>query len=171
MPLAPAVCNKCHAIFASGFNIAGKNATLSGCTAGPCPACGGLGTIPDGVYSALSDTILAYKAGHINEAALRRLATLLESARTTEDEPQKVAERIKSDIPELASVASALPNTRNELYAFLAVLIALLTVLIDTCGPEAPPRGHDIRIEKMDVEQAIDITIKNMYENPKKNGQ
>ncbi len=162
----PAVCNKCSTVFASGFDIAGKNNTFSGCNSGPCPTCGGRGSIPDGVYSALSDTIFAYKAGRINQATLRGLVDLLELAKATGDEPQNVAERIKSDVPELASVADALPKTRSDLYAFLALFIAILSVLIGMCKPVAPPQHHHIYIEEMEVEQAINLTLNNLYENP-----
>ena len=170
MPIAPAVCDKCNTVFASGFNIAAENISLYGLTAGPCPSCGGLGSIPDGVYSALSETILAFKAGRINQATLQILADLLESARTTGDEPQEVAERIKSNVPELASVADALPKTRNELYAFLAVLVALLSVLINMSRSESRSHPHHIDIEHMEIEQSIDLTINNLYENTEQDG-
>lgn len=48
----PAVCDQCGRAFNSG--IAGSNSTnirMSGNRSGPCPSCGGMGTVPDGVYN------------------------------------------------------------------------------------------------------------------------
>ena len=51
----PAECENpdCGIVWASrgGFNVgSGGASTMLGCKVGPCPGCGGLGLIPDGVY-------------------------------------------------------------------------------------------------------------------------
>ena len=48
---APAVCDTCGTIFPSPFNILAENVGLFNMGTGPCPECGGSGSIPDGIYS------------------------------------------------------------------------------------------------------------------------
>jgi hypothetical protein len=58
MPMMPAICETCNATFPSGFFF--SNATeiyLEGNTAGPCPKCGGMGRIPDGLYDFVGSSI------------------------------------------------------------------------------------------------------------------
>ncbi len=46
-----AVCDRCGAKFPSGIEVSGRgSALLVGNTVGPCPVCGGLGHVPDGLY-------------------------------------------------------------------------------------------------------------------------
>jgi hypothetical protein len=45
-------------VFPSGIEVKNaRNITMVGNTAGPCPVCGGIGEIPDGVYDFVGDTI------------------------------------------------------------------------------------------------------------------
>jgi hypothetical protein len=59
MPLMPAICDNCGAVFSSGVmgSDGASHITFANCTAGPCPRCGGMGHIPDGVYNFIGNAI------------------------------------------------------------------------------------------------------------------
>jgi len=125
MPCVPAVCSQCGAVFASPFDVRGENATFVGCRS-TCPRCGGDAYIPDGIYSALTETLLAFTSGLVPRDGVERLREILVSARQSQRESGEVGKEIATEIPELSSVADVLPRTRNELHAFVAVIVALL---------------------------------------------
>ena len=156
MPPIPAICRNCGIIFGSGVHIPRKDtfATFVDCSA-VCPRCKGPADIPNGTYSALSDTILAFTKGTVTKEHLRELVRILEGGKDSQLEPKRVADEIRSDLPELSSLADVLPTTRKELYAFIGVIaacvIALLT-LIDHVKP-TPTMAED-RVQEL-VEKTL----------------
>jgi hypothetical protein len=106
------------------------------CTAGPCPYCGSMGKIPDGIYSALTNTAQLLASGNILPPNIRQLISLLKSSVDKKDDSESISKQIKENLPELSSVTNFLPKTRNELYAFITVLIALATLILNTCKSE-----------------------------------
>lgn len=89
-----------------------------------------MGHIPDGVYNFIGNTIefLSGPKRSINE--LEQLAALLHRARTSNVSTDALAREIDESIPELASIKDWLPKTRTELYAFIALLLSALTLII-----------------------------------------
>ena len=163
MPRAPAVCKTCGTIFASPFEIAAgvRNVQFVGPgEISPCPKCGGSGTIPNGVYSALNETSLAFTTGKVSAEDLERFLGLLKSARERDAAPEQVADSIKAEVPELSKVADALPKTRSELYAFLAVLIALVSVLLNTCQSDKSRS----KLSETEVKNVVETTINIVYQ-------
>src|SRR5258708_29540160 len=64
MPQVPAVCDSCSRLFPSGIVLTNvTHATLTGNKSGPCPFCGSMGSILDGVYEATETTVSAVLAG------------------------------------------------------------------------------------------------------------
>lgn len=127
----PAVCNSCGAIFASGIEATNStNVSFTNCSAGPCPACGGMGHIPDGVYNFIGNTIelLSGPARTISE--LERLAQVLKKARKNNASLQEISEEIEAQVPELSSIKDILPKTRTELYAFIALIISTISIIL-----------------------------------------
>ncbi len=130
MGLLPVICDSCGTFFTmrSPFgNLA--NATFVGNTAGPCPTCGGVGHIPDGVYNLIGNTIELLKGTPRTAAELHRIATRLKTLRDQGAEPKEVRRVIEQELPEVRSLGDLRPNTRQDWYAFIAILIALLTLL------------------------------------------
>ena len=128
----PAICNKCGTLFASGLNLGpgAKNITFVGCGAGPCPNCGGNGSIPDGIYNLIENTIQILSDSSRTRTQLQRLATILQDARQSQVTPTELNQTIEQDMPELSSFRDALPRTRNELYAFIAIALTIITMLL-----------------------------------------
>jgi hypothetical protein len=152
----PAFCDNCGTVFTSGIVIDNcAHITLSGNKSGPCPLCGSMGTIPDGVFSVAGNVIklLAGPQKTINQ--LKKLAEILVEARRSTEEPSKVAEKIKREAPELSSIIDTLPKTRTELYSFLTVIFTAITTIIAvaTLYKDHAPSEQDV--EKM-IGQAIE---------------
>lgn len=126
----PAFCDTCGAVFGSGvFVNNATNITFVENRAGPCPVCGGMGHIPDGVFDFVGNTIEILSAPKRTFDELSRLAKILHEAREKKQTPEQVAKTIRKEAPELAHLADVLPKTRVELYSFLALIIAVITLL------------------------------------------
>ena len=58
-----------------------------------------------------------------------KLAATIEQLKRSNASGEEIASTIKRELPEFASLIDLLPKTRSELYAFVAVIIAILTLL------------------------------------------
>jgi hypothetical protein len=141
MQFIPAFCDKCGTAFPSGFSVENaKHLTLSGNKVGPCPRCGGMGSVPDGVFNIVDGAIEVLLAPTITIERLGRLALLIQDARAKNMTAQQIGEQIAEDAPELSGLTELLPRTRRELYQFLAVLTAALSLVLHTkCSPQKTP--------------------------------
>jgi hypothetical protein len=162
----PAVCDVCGTIFPSGFTFAGGSHYFSGCQSGPCPGCGGMGQIPDGVIDlSRPDVVAALRAmvelGSIHN--LRRMVGLLSAA--SKDEllairqaltvgtaglsEDQVAQDVQRAAPRLAGAAGLIRNrdSRMELAAWLGLLAVIVSILIAVKANHqevTPPRQEQI---------------------------
>lgn len=150
----PAVCDDCGAMFPSGLVFENaRNVTLAGNRSGPCPNCGGMGHIPDGVYDFVDGAITLLRGPERTVSELQRLAAILRRARDQQAHPSDVAKSIREELPEISSLADLLPKSRADLYAVAALLLATIGLLVDAEKPsDAPP----IRAEQV-IEQVINI--------------
>jgi hypothetical protein len=126
---APSICDNCGTIFPSGFAFGeGGGATLIFNKAGPCPNCGGLGTIPDGLYEFVGDTLNIVSSW--TPERIQRLVAGLETARNGPN-PRAATEAVIAENEDLLEVASRLliPRDAGEFWAFVAALLALLMLL------------------------------------------
>lgn len=158
MPDIPAFCNKCGAIFRSGIFIGGGTATLVGNSAGPCPVCGSMGTIPDGVYTVAGNVLRLLSGPQKTIEQLKKLAAVIAEARRIENEPNQIAEKITQEAPELSSVVDALPKTRSELYNFILVILTAISVLIATAAVNKNEGPSEAEVERM-VEETVEKAI------------
>ena len=127
----PAVCDNCGAIFASGFEATNStNISFTACSAGPCPACGAMGHIPDGVYNFVGNTIELLSGPARSVSELRQLATILSEARKKNASLEEVKKEIEEEVPELSSLKDILPTNRSELYAFVALILSVIALVL-----------------------------------------
>jgi hypothetical protein len=128
----PAICDSCGALFVSHNAIEGTGTVVMGGTrVGPCPVCGARwGSIIDGTYE-LVENVTRYLGGpDVGADSLRRLQALLEQVRDGKAEPERVAEQIRHEIPEASGVAWLLSAKGSTLATWLALVIALITLLL-----------------------------------------
>lgn len=150
----PAVCDNCGLIFPSGFNLSknAQNAYFDGCTSGPCPNCGSMGHVPNGVYNFIGSTINVLSGTTITKIELQRLSEILKSAQKEKVTKEVVCQRISEELPSLSSIKDTLPRSRTDLYAFIAIIIAIISLITDYIKDKNP--------SKLEINQII----KNIYQ-------
>ena len=127
----PAVCDNCSNIFPTGFDISNStNVSFSGCSAGPCPVCGGTGHIPDGVYNFIGNTIEFLSGPERSLIELRKLASILERAKNNNFDSKSIGREVDKEIPELSSIKDLLPTNRAELYGFITILLTIISLIM-----------------------------------------
>ena len=164
MPMIPAFCDNCGFAFPSGFFVENcTNIHLSGNKSGPCPRCGGMGSILDGVINA-SQNIIEVISGPIwTFEKLKNLGDILFEARNSQETHEEIAGKIRDGAPELQALADTLPHTRIELYAFITMLLAIITVLLNQCStqPQHSEENIDTKPHAQYVmNQAVDNILK-----------
>ncbi len=127
MPDVPAICDNCGAVFPSGLFVEDvRNLWMSGNKAGPCPSCGAMGSIPDGLYDTVGDSLRIVTSWAPEDRD--RFATTLADAQQAGDR-DAAAEAI-STAPGLAEVAARIvPRDAAQFWAFIACLLTLLQML------------------------------------------
>ena len=133
MPVLPAFCKNqaCGEIFPSGFSVDNvTNASFDGCESGPCPRCGSMGRIPDGVFNFIGGTVEVLSAPAASIADYTRLQQILRDARARKESAAAVADRIRNEAPQFSGLGDLLPRSTSELYAFLALIVAIITLVV-----------------------------------------
>lgn len=141
MALVPVICDSCSVAWGAENIFAGSatNIQMTGNKVSPCPNCGGVGSIPDGVYDLQDDTLKVVESSGSSAEQLQGIISLLESLRDGQrSEPEVIAE-VESAAPGLVPiVVRALGNP-----GWLAVLIAILSVYLQASAP-SPPTAEEI---------------------------
>ena len=160
MPRIPAICQSCSIIFQSPINIRGKRTVFMDCETS-WPKCGASVPIPDGVYSAVTDTALAFTAGRVTLPKVQQLLEILKSSCRQMPATEDIADKIKTDVPELSSIGDVLPKNREQLYGFLTLIILIIGLIVSMCKP-------DIRagLTGAEVRTLVDTAIENLYRAP-----
>lgn len=133
MPSVPAFCDTCSTVLNSGIFVENAtNITFTGNQSGPCPNCGGMGHIPDGVFNFIGNTIEILSAPERTIAELTQLANILREAKAKSETREQVVSRIEKEVPSLSKLVKLLPENRSELYGFLAVVLAAIPLFTQT---------------------------------------
>ena len=132
MPVVPAICDRCGAVFPSGFFFGGgASATMVGNTSGRCPRCGAMGTIPDGLYETFGDTLRIVANTPRSAASLQHLASVLRSAQEQGMDREATAAAIERDAPEFADLASDVRRRKGwSLYQYVTILLMVIGLVI-----------------------------------------
>jgi hypothetical protein len=125
--IAPAVCDNCGTVFPSGFAFGPgtSNILMTGNKSGPCPKCGGMGSVPDGVYDTLGDTL-----NIVSTWSNKRITQLIAGLTQAQNAPDPLAatQDALAQEEELWNIARRLlvPTNPAEFWAFVAALFAIL---------------------------------------------
>lgn len=137
MPMIPAFCDSCGSAFSSGIFVKNcTNVSLTGNKSGPCPKCGSMGSVVDGVFNATHDVLEIVSAPDWTIRRLRELAKTLKEIRDSNASPVEKAGMIRDEAPELQSVADSLPKTRIELYAFITMFLFARSIILSDCSDD-----------------------------------
>lgn len=137
------------------------NVSFAGNRSGPCPNCGGMGHVPDGVFNFIGNTIEILSAPERTISELLGLVEILKEAQTRGDSKEQVVKRIESELPNLSLLAKLLPTNKNELYGFLGVVIAAAALY--TQSPDQAPSQQVVNVAQ--VIQQITITQPQQVQN------
>lgn len=135
MALVPVFCDNpaCQTVWASA-GVIGGNATsirMTGNKVGPCPNCGGMGSVPDGVYNLVDDTleIVSLASGGLSIDALQRLIGSVRRASTTNESAAAFKARVAAETPDLAPVVNVFMRQSSSSGSFQQQLVTFLTIL------------------------------------------
>ncbi|WP_230373960.1 SEC-C metal-binding domain-containing protein [Vibrio cholerae] len=157
MPMIPAFCDSCSTPFPSGIFVENcLNITMTGNRSGPCPNCGGMGSVPDGVFNVIGNAIEILNAPSRTIEQLKRYAQVLDEAKEQRLSREEIKQKIDNEVPEFSSISQFLPKTRSEMYAFLALIISILAYL-------TPLMMSDNGISEDEVENLINNSIQQMF--------
>jgi hypothetical protein len=138
MPIVPAFCDSCGAVFPSGIfleNVYNAHISNNRCK---CPSCGEMGHTPDGVFNFVKGVIEVISAPQRTIEDLIRFEEILRTARESRQSTDEVSSRIKHEVPSLSSIADLLPQDKNQLYGFLGVMIAGVTLVVQLMQQQQP---------------------------------
>lgn len=144
MAMAPGVCDECGAIFGAEIltGARGHNIQLGGARIGPCPSCGGIGSVPEGTFDLVDDTLRVVKAAVIDETAFNAIIEVLEDRAAGKATDQEVIAQVNDTVPELASTVKDY-LAKSDPAAWLALLASILMILQSWSMP-SPPSAEEI---------------------------
>lgn len=161
MPVIPAVCQRCGTVFPSEYRVDNSTGiTFAGNLSGPCPRCGRMGRIPDGMFNFIGDAAEVIESSDIATDRLQELIDLVRGLATDPSiTPEQVVDAVAEKAPGLNPVMRKYlaPQSAADFYAMLAVLIALLTLLL-----AISQAGHSLP----QTTEVINQVINNCVNNP-----
>jgi len=125
-----AICDVCGTVFPTGVGMApGSSALFVGNKAGPCPNCGADGTIPDGFYDFIGETLRVISDWEPERQ--RRLARDLARARQAPDPRGATVAALQSE-PSFQAIAQRLlvPRNAGEFWTLVAAIAAVLALVL-----------------------------------------
>lgn len=159
----PAVCDNCGTIFDSKFAFNGEIIALQleGNKVGPCPTCGQIGHIPDGLYNFVDNVLEVLSAPDRTIEELNRLSEILHAADKNNSTPEQVKTQIETEHHELHSlIDDLLPKTREEkredFKFWVKTTLQILGMIISLHHSHATEQVKTVPVPKIEVNQVID---------------
>ncbi|QDF55516.1 Preprotein translocase subunit SecA [Bacillus velezensis] len=134
MPELPAVCDNCNAIFRSGIVIDGSTATLNKNRV-RCPKCSGIGSVSEGVFNFIGNTIEILSAPERTISELQRFNEILQSAKNKSVSFKQVEDRVYQETPQFVPVLESMPKIKKEKSADFHVWIQTLAAITSLVMP------------------------------------
>lgn len=134
MPGLPAICDTCSTVWdPHAFNIGGaSNVYIEDVSVSPCPKCDGVGHIPDGIYSATTDTIKVVATSAKSAQSLATLLRILQQARdrhaTAEELVKDLEQEKAANLKPVADLVRRLPK-RLDIKYWIAIAISVVALL------------------------------------------
>lgn len=153
MPNLPAFCDTCGTAFASGFGGSGGMIFSLGCKSGPCPLCGGDGSIPDGAFK-LDRTLVTLLSGPAASfIKINELKSIIENSRKSGEAPQATLAKVAEQNSTLGAIGSIMSPEVIPLY--LGLILQLLTLIIQAQQPAPLTRDDAQRLVTAAVQASV----------------
>jgi hypothetical protein len=133
----PAICDTCGSSFNSGIAAAPgvRGLVLAGNKSGPCPNCGGLGSIPDGTYDIVKAAVgTVIVRAELSPEYLRGLASRLNALRRSHASIEEVRRALDNEPEAVRGLLDLLPVTRQDYLVGLGLIVMVLTLLATIYG-------------------------------------
>lgn len=142
MATVPGICDECGSVFGveALTGAEGENIKLGGARVGPCPSCGGAGSVPEGVFDLVMDTLRVVEMAAIEKVVFDAVIDVLEGRANGEVSDEEVIERVEEKVPSLVPTIKDYLS-RSDPASWLALLISALMFLQ---SPAAPPSAEEI---------------------------
>ncbi|MGU2445506.1 SEC-C metal-binding domain-containing protein [Burkholderia cenocepacia] len=136
MASVPAICNQCGTPFPSGLEMGNgsHSNTFISFTAGPCPKCGGRGSIPPGVYGVIDGLVQFARAGGSPNERLAMLGEVAVAAKENGWSADQFKDEAERRSPGASKLLSWIPSNKGEWYTFVGLLIMVATLLQASSG-------------------------------------
>lgn len=144
MATVPGICDNCGAIFGTEAlaGAEGRNIDLSGAKVGPCPNCGADGSVPEGTYDLIFDTLRVAKEAAIEKVIFDSIIEVLEDRSAGKVTDAQVMERVEATAPALAPTVKGY-LAKSDPASWIAMLISILLLLQSSSAP-SPPSAEEI---------------------------
>jgi hypothetical protein len=146
---------RCGAVFAARNIFGGSgsaNISLKDIGVGPCPRCGGMGRVPDGIYRYSSGALRLLTGPDVSVQKLRVVEAILREARGKTSTKAELLKKIEAASPHTASALETVPDQNGSL-AWLAVVIALISLAIQIHSTYF--KSDDSELQKMFMQQLL----------------
>ena len=158
MPNIPAMCDNCGSLFPSGMSVGGNAQIFSfGSKSGPCPNCGGMGSIPNGLYTAVETAGQILLNAQLTPEELFKLKTILDVSRENNIKPEDTIKSLQEVNPKLTGLPVNFLNQKEAQLFFIVVGWLIAGYLLASNLPET----KDININH----NSLNINIGQIYQN------
>lgn len=149
--------------------------TLEGDSTCPCPACGGVGLIPDGTYRVISSRTLFMPRSDIELDMFERALQLVKQAIARQQSAADFKKDAVAKVPELSNLWDLLPENKDQRLGFYSLVVAALSLFNDIRDDNKQPPPQQVMISQ-DVLDAIEKSRRhtpddNRTEPPKSAGR
>ena len=163
----PAVCSNCGSMFVAP-NLIGGAGTVQFVNSrlGPCPY---LRWVPE--ISLMAFTVQqqiqldCFCLPGTKKSDLLALQQIIKRARKEKFSLEKLEKSVKEEVPELQSLSDWLPKTRMELYAFLGLILTLITIITTSAFAYL---DSDDEIPDAEIEKVVERALSEKIAQPKK---
>jgi uncharacterized protein YchJ len=132
-PIAFCENPSCGAVFQFNQLIGGPGKTnieFINSKVGPCPACGDMGSIPDGTYEYANGVLNILSSSKISVTELQKVEKILRSARRSKiKSDDEIIGEVKKASPAVADAFQLVPK-QNNVIQWLTLLIAFVALAI-----------------------------------------
>ena len=109
----------------------------------------------EGTFDIIGNTIKVLSAPEHTRADLHRLLSVLQYLRATQPPPEEVETVVQREASEFRSLWDVLPRKRTELYAFITMLVLVLTFILSHSL-----EGRSDQLSESDVRKITDEVVK-----------
>ncbi len=164
----PAICDNCSNVFPSGFS-GGSGVTMItlNSKSGPCPYCGAMGSVPNGIYKIINEVEAILQIDYGKD--VYKLQRILNT--TNQNESLKsIEKKIKNETPQYEGIIETIEylftKTKNT-FAAIGIVSAIVFGILSTYNSQLPNEEHDKKDDIIHEQRKIIEDYKNLNEEYK----